>query len=74
MSCAVRPHTLGVVFERIVIGCAGDQAGRDAVVLGARLDGLLAARGSVLVLPRHADVARSAAGERGRAQQHPLVE
>jgi nucleotide-binding universal stress UspA family protein len=45
------------VFDKVVIGYAGDQAGRDAVALGARLAGLLGSAVSI-VFPYHPLLAR----------------
>jgi nucleotide-binding universal stress UspA family protein len=70
-----RALSLVLVYEKIVVGYAGDQAGRDAVTLAARLAGVLGSQVTV-VFPYHpllASVPGEQAEERARGEVQTLV-
>jgi nucleotide-binding universal stress UspA family protein len=75
MALLVVLHMVVVVFERIVSGYAGDQPGRDAVVLAAKLASLSDAKLTV-VFPYHplfAAVSGEVAKEAVRDELHALL-
>ncbi len=77
MASRTRDRTVAFVFKRIVVGYAGDRAGRDGVVLASQLAGLTNAA-MVVAFPYHplfasvpADVAEQRAREDLRAMLGP---
>jgi nucleotide-binding universal stress UspA family protein len=75
MHANCRVLSLVLVYEKIVVGYARDQAGRDAVTLAARLAGVLGSQVTV-VFPYHpllASVPGEQAEERARGEVQTLV-
>ena len=75
MASRTRAHSVAFVFERIVVGYAGDRAGRDGVLLASRLAALTHASVTV-AFPYHplfATVPADVAEERARGELQAML-